>query len=64
MGRRPVAIQFPLLYNITLTKKITVAVLNQKGWEAINFRLSLYGNKLRDWNNMKKKVGQYELARK
>ncbi len=49
IGGKPLAEQFPDLYNITLTKKITVADVKQGGIDSIKFRRDVLGNKLRNW---------------
>ncbi|BAH95511.1 Os12g0140200 [Oryza sativa Japonica Group] len=53
--------EFPDLYNITLTKKITVANVKQGGIDSIKFRRDVLGNKLRNWLKIKQFWGDLVL---
>jgi hypothetical protein len=61
IGGKPLAEQFPDLYNITLTKKITVANVKQGGIDSIKFRRDVLGNKLRNWLKIKQFWGDLVL---
>lgn len=50
---RPLTSQFPALYNITLSKNISLAMIKEHGWGVIKFRRTLFGEKLRDWDKIK-----------
>ncbi len=53
VGGRPLNDRFPELYNVAVTKKVTIATLKQKGIDSVKFRRCLYCEKLRDWNKIK-----------
>lgn len=61
IGGKPLNEQFPNLYNITLTKHITVAKLKQKGINCIKFRRDLSGGRLRDWHKIYTSWGDLQL---
>nr|AAM08546.1 Putative retroelement [Oryza sativa Japonica Group]AAP53436.1 retrotransposon protein, putative, unclassified [Oryza sativa Japonica Group] len=53
IGGRPLALQFPTLFNITTTKQIIVSKVMLGGWDAIKFRRTLHGDRLMEWNKIK-----------
>lgn len=53
MGGRSLASQFPALYNITLTKLISLAKIKEKIWSVVKFRRTLVDENLTDWNLIK-----------
>lgn len=61
IGGKPLNEQFPNLYNITLTKHITVAKLKQKGINCIKFTRDLSGGRLRDWHKICTSWGDVQL---
>ncbi|KAG8071941.1 hypothetical protein GUJ93_ZPchr0006g45670 [Zizania palustris] len=54
VGVKPLADQFPDLFNISLTKNISVARVFASNWSILKFRRDLVGDKFRSWHNMRK----------
>nr|CAE04469.3 OSJNBa0029L02.10 [Oryza sativa Japonica Group] len=67
IGGKPLAEQFRDLYNITLTKKITVADVKQVGIDSIKFRRDVLGNKLlkikQSWSDLVLEDGTRDTLR-
>lgn len=53
LGGRPLCDQFPELYNVVMTNKVTIADVHHRGIDSIRFRRTLHGNKIRDWDKIK-----------
>lgn len=61
IGGRPLALQYPTLYNLTNTKQISVHEVLLGGWDKIKFRRVLHGDKLADWNFIKQHCEGFQL---
>lgn len=54
LGSKPLNLQFPDLYDLTFSKKITLAKVKNLGWDCIKFKRTLYGDRLKTWGDIKK----------
>jgi hypothetical protein len=56
------AVQFPRLYQLSFQKGFTVKKLKQQGWDMIQFRRTLLGDALQQWDALKDMVDRIQLT--
>lgn len=61
LGGKPLKLQFPDLFDLTFSKKITLAKVKNLGWDCIKFRRTLYGDRLKTWEDIKKSCEALKL---
>jgi hypothetical protein len=61
VNNAPLLVQFPRLYQLSFQKGFIVRNLKQQGWDMIQFRRTLFGETLQQWEELKNMVDRVQL---
>jgi hypothetical protein len=63
VNNAPLSVQFPRLYHLCFQKGFTIRSLKQQGWNMIQFRGTLFGETLQQWEDLKEMVDRVQLTK-